>query len=76
MFLKIGRSIKFILDSGAEENKTKEMNYSSLNLNAVPLKLNQYLANPRRSFHFKAPSLGSLVDCFSYIKSITRPYSQ
>ena len=76
MFLKTGRSIKFILDSGAEGNKTKEMNYSSLNLNAVPLIPNQYLANPRRSFHFKALSLGSLVDRFSYIKSITRPYSQ
>ena len=75
MFLKIGRSIKFILDSGEEGNKTKEMNYSSMNLNAVPLILNQYSANPRRSFHFKALSLGSLVDCFSYVKSITRLHS-
>ena len=65
MFLKIGRSTKFILDSRAEGNKTKEMNYSSLNLNAVPLIPNQYFANPRRSFHFKALSLGSLVDRFN-----------
>ena len=30
MFLKTGRSIKFILDSGAEGNKTKEMNYRKI----------------------------------------------
>ena len=50
------------------------LRYSFLNLNVVPLIPNQYLANPRRSFHFKALSLDSLVDCFSYIKLITRPY--